>query len=312
MNVQDFTHLLQEPKKVVSAQQTQQLEEVLTEYPYFQAARAIHLKGLKNLNSFKYNNALKITAAYTTDRDILFEFITSEDFLQNSIADTISGKSIAVTETEVMSEEIVTAPKTDKTIIQTSEDKPLPQNVTDADAILNPKLFTSKDPKIDQDIEAEKERATLELGEPLTFTKNEKFSFGEWLQLTAKKTIDRGEHEKKTSKIPKQEVAPEDQEFEFEKDVLKKKKFDLIDRFIANNPKIVPSEKVQTSKSIQESAKIDKKELMTETLAKVYLEQKKYKKAIQAYKILSLKYPEKSGFFADRIKAVQKIQQENS
>ena len=51
---------------------------------------------------------------------------------------------------------------------------------------------------------------------------------------------------------------------------------------------------------------------MTETLARVYLEQKKYKNAIQAYKILSLKYPEKSSFFADRIKAVEKIQQENN
>ncbi len=51
---------------------------------------------------------------------------------------------------------------------------------------------------------------------------------------------------------------------------------------------------------------------MTETLAKLYLEQKKYKKAIQAYKILSLKYPEKSSFFADRIKAVKQLQKDNS
>ena len=49
---------------------------------------------------------------------------------------------------------------------------------------------------------------------------------------------------------------------------------------------------------------------MTETLARVYLEQKKYKKAIQAFKILSLKYPEKSGFFADQIRAVKKLQKE--
>ena len=39
-----------------------------------------------------------------------------------------------------------------------------------------------------------------------------------------------------------------------------------------------------------------------------YLEQKKYKKAIQSYRILSLKYPEKSSFFADRIEAVKKLQ----
>ena len=51
---------------------------------------------------------------------------------------------------------------------------------------------------------------------------------------------------------------------------------------------------------------------MTETLARVYLEQKKYDKAIKAFKILSLKYPEKSGFFADRIKAVKFLQQHNT
>lgn len=305
MNVQDFTHLLQEPSKVVSPEQTRQLEEVLTEYPYFQAARAIHLKGLKTLNSFKYNNALKVTAAHTTDRDILFEFITSEQFLQNSIADTISGKSRSVADTEVTSEEIVAIPKKDRAMIQSSVDRPLPQNIADADAILDPKLFASKDPKIDEDIEAKKERASLELGQPLTFTKDEKFSFGEWLQLTAQKTIDRGETENKPAK-----TANED--FELEKAVLKKKKFDLIDKFIATNPKIVPNKTIEASKHIQESSKIDKNELMTETLAKVYLEQKKYKKAIQAYKILSLKYPEKSGFFADRIRAVEKIQQENN
>ena len=44
---------------------------------------------------------------------------------------------------------------------------------------------------------------------------------------------------------------------------------------------------------------------MTETLAKVYLEQKKYVNAIKAYRILSLKYPEKSSFFATQIKAIK-------
>jgi predicted Zn-dependent protease len=83
-----------------------------------------------------------------------------------------------------------------------------------------------------------------------------------------------------------------------------------LDKFIENNPKIVPQEASNTKVDIKESTKFDKNELMTETLAKVYLEQKKYKKAIQAFKILSLKYPEKSGFFADQIQAVKKLQKE--
>ena len=45
---------------------------------------------------------------------------------------------------------------------------------------------------------------------------------------------------------------------------------------------------------------------VTETLAEIYFGQRLFDKAIKAYEILSLKYPEKSGFFADRIRAIKK------
>ncbi len=282
--------------------QTNQLEEVLKEYPYFQAARAVHLKGLKNLNSFKYNNALKIAASYTTDRDVLFDYITSKEFLQNAIADTISGKSAPLSAYETVSEEIKGPSVPKKTLIEDSKDRPLPQNLEQADAILDPKLFAAKDTEPAKAQKSEPDTGSLAIGEPLPFTKKEKYSFAEWLQLTSLKTIKRDE--KSTSdELPSIE-------FPLEEAVLKHKKFELIDKFIASKPKIIPKEN-PLKIDISESTKIDKKELMTVTLAKVYLEQKKYKKAIQAYKILSLKYPEKSGFFADRIKAVEKLQQEN-
>ena len=303
MNVKDFTYLLQNPNEAISSEQTKELDDVLSEFPYFQAARAVHLKGLKNLNSFKYNNALKITAAYTTDRDILFDFITSKEFSQNSIADSISGKITALKDTEIVAEEIVTAPNENRSLIEESVDEPLPQNIADANDILDPNLFKSKDPQVDAKIKREKEEAEaeLEIGQPLSFTQKEKYSFGEWLQLTSKKPIERKEIEQ----------GSEPENFELESIILKEKKFDLIDKFISERPKIVPNENQSPKVDTKKAAKFDSNELMTETLAKVYLEQKKYKKAMQAYRILSLKYPEKSGFFADRIKAVEKIQKEN-
>ncbi len=302
MNVQDFTYLLQHPEKVISNEQTQQLEDVLNEYPYFQAARALHLKGLKNGNSFKYNNALKLTAAYTTDRDVLFDFITSKEFLQNGIAETIQNEN-----GHADSEKVVEEPKQ---LAKSTDDNAIPRSKEVADHILDPKLFKSKDPLIDQKIAEEKQKAevTLELGKPLPFTKNEKHSFGQWLQLTSLKRIDREDPEKenKVARTPSESSAAR-----LEEDVLKKKKFELIDKFLDKSPKIEPQENTVTI-DIKSSLEFDRNELMTETLAKVYLEQKKYKKAVQAYKILSLKYPEKSGFFADRIRAVEKIQKENS
>ena len=48
------------------------------------------------------------------------------------------------------------------------------------------------------------------------------------------------------------------------------------------------------------------KDYMTETLAELYVKQHKYKEALKAYKVLSLKYPEKISLFADQIKFIKK------
>jgi tetratricopeptide (TPR) repeat protein len=138
----------------------------------------------------------------------------------------------------------------------------------------------------------------LEIGKPLIFSKNEKHSFQEWLQLSKINPIDRTESDfsEKTNR-----------ELEAEKN----KKLTLIDKFIEENPKIPPLSKEAIVKDFSVPIDEDKSYLMTETLAKVYLEQKKYQKAIQAYEILILKYPEKSSFFANRILDIQILQQNN-
>lgn len=79
MNVTDYTYLMNKPD-AITEQQAEALGSVLNEFPYFQSARALRLKGLYNQNSFKYNYALKVTAAHTADRSVLFDFITSENF----------------------------------------------------------------------------------------------------------------------------------------------------------------------------------------------------------------------------------------
>ena len=84
------------------------------------------------------------------------------------------------------------------------------------------------------------------------------------------------------------------------------KKFDLIDKFIKNSPKIQFSQEQESDSNIIVDKKL-KDELITETLAKIYVNQKKFKKAIKAYEILSLKYPKKSSFFADQIIYIKKL-----
>ena len=83
-------------------------------------------------------------------------------------------------------------------------------------------------------------------------------------------------------------------------------KFDLIDEFIKNPPKIKINNDYEVKLSFKTDQKI-KDELITETLAKIYVKQEKFNKAIKAYEILSLKYPKKSSFFADQINDIKKL-----
>ena len=82
------------------------------------------------------------------------------------------------------------------------------------------------------------------------------------------------------------------------------KKAAIIDKFIENNPKISPI-KEDVDFIVKEKSN-DISHLMTETLAQLYVEQKLYTKAIQAYKILQEKHPEQTEEFEERIEEIKK------
>ncbi len=82
---------------------------------------------------------------------------------------------------------------------------------------------------------------------------------------------------------------------------------DIIDLFIKNDPQIkVPKpEQINTENKAKKSAE-DHNDLVSETLAAIYIEQMLYHKAIETYEKLSLKFPEKSRYFADLIQSLEK------
>ncbi|TKC12297.1 hypothetical protein FA048_01365 [Pedobacter polaris] len=82
---------------------------------------------------------------------------------------------------------------------------------------------------------------------------------------------------------------------------------DIIDSFIKNEPQIRPpkAEQINTENKAKKSAE-DHNDLVSETLAAIYIEQMLYHKAIDTYEKLSLKFPEKSRYFADLIQSLEK------
>ncbi|MEG1544807.1 MAG: hypothetical protein RR382_09845 [Tannerellaceae bacterium] len=95
---------------------------------------------------------------------------------------------------------------------------------------------------------------------------------------------------------------------------------DLIDSFIQNEEHRasgtglgaeVANEPIKPPLSVKEMTDMHSKSLddsyFTETLAHIYIKQRRYEKALQIIKNLSLKYPKKNVYFADQIRFLEKL-----
>ena len=319
MNKQDFTYLLAHPEQLTT-DQIASVGDIVAHYPYFQPARALHLKGLKAKQSFKYNQELRVTAAYTTDRSILFDFITSEAFNQNEISKLIKQNTEVIKDLEVEDVDDISVNKS------VFIDDALKQHIKDSEGILDPELFEKKvsvKNLIDEeatpilvDLDVKSSDPTpeeqLNIGKPLDFHTNESRSFTEWLNITNFKPIQRPIVEPVIKQEAHTATQTKSQNQNFKLESALEKKLDIIDKFISSYPKISPIKQVAPSINLAQTKLVQNDSLMTETLARIYLEQKNYDKAIQSYRILILKYPEKSSFFADQIKAVKQLQANNT
>lgn len=94
---------------------------------------------------------------------------------------------------------------------------------------------------------------------------------------------------------------------------------ELIDEFIEKTEneigiKIQPIENQEEKEEVkvEESTTVpneieDDESCFTETLAKIYVKQQRYSKALEIIKKLSLKYPKKNAYFADQIRFLEKL-----
>ncbi len=211
------------------------LTELMTAFPFCQTNHLLHTKCLQNISSFHYNQSLKRTAAYASDRHRLFHLLT------------------------------------EKASIKKNKSKPTSKKTPP----------TKKDNSTGSEIDIKNQ---LSIGQPLGFQQQEKHSFNEWLKLSQVKPIQRIDTKKNLTQ-----------------------KVSLIEDFIANRKR--PSKKTAFFSAPQQAKESQSFhfDIVTETLAKVYLEQQHYEKAKQAYQQLSLKYPQKSSLFATQIELIEQL-----
>lgn len=82
----------------------------------------------------------------------------------------------------------------------------------------------------------------------------------------------------------------------------------IIDAFIekaSSSSIFTPHEKMEEDEKPIQIAQEEESEFLTETLAKIYIKQKKYTQALTIIKRLSLNFPKKSSYFADQIRFLE-------
>ena len=87
---------------------------------------------------------------------------------------------------------------------------------------------------------------------------------------------------------------------------------ELIDDFIGQGDKRIvltqrSDEEMQLPELPEENENAEEEDYFTETLAKIYIKQGRYTKAMEIIRRLSLKYPKKNRYFADQIRFLEKL-----
>lgn len=298
-----ISYLLQNPSEVVNSD-LPILKKAIEQYPYFYHLHALHLFALKNENHPSFEDILHTTSIYSYDRANLFHYIHQPKKVEipaNKTVETIVKpmlleKAIASEPVDLVKEneelEIADLDNTfDENLnesLQTVEN--IEEGILEEEQIpVNENVEIEVEFTDENNVETTQQHENIETESPAIVESNQNLSFGDWLKVGQKQHL----------------VI----EKETEEDLLKIEKQKVIDNFLANTPKITPLDKENTAPTpvLPSHNQAEFTELMTETLAQIYLEQHKYDKAIRAYKILSLKYPKKNTYFADRISEIEKL-----
>jgi hypothetical protein len=286
MKQQEFIDYLKYPN-VLEDSSIPSLNKIVETFPYFQTARLLFAKNLHNQNNIHYNEQLKIAAVYAPDRTVLYNLIYNYN----------PEFTTSVFNQEKTTQE-VTSLKIETELIIHKETLSIPLE-NSSELIINPiEVENTK-----EDIENTKQEARNKKQE----TEASQQLFSDWL-IRDTKIISNINKPPTAIAETLNPIIGDQQKFP-EKEKKQLSSHELIDQFIKTEPKIIPSKADFYSPAVKakESLK-EHDDFFSETLAKIYAKQGTTVKAIYIYEKLSLKYPEKSTYFADQIKKLKDSQ----
>jgi len=309
MNRSDFLNMIGS-KAPVSRTMLGEVYELVDLFPYFQSAHMLLLKGLRDNEDVKFEKQLRNSAVHIADREVLYYLLkpdTNTRLVEDDSGSAQKQEIFPVTDfsTETQQTVIETARNSEFLIseIEKDNEKPNPDGQEEiASTDTGHSVLISSDPYIDDStgvVLLMEENGQQE--EDKVFFMDPGFSFPGNDDLLELDTENLGSATiADISEISDNKAEPVKHESR------KQQQLELIEKFIIANPRIEPiKEKIPATVDLSKPHVEEKGGFVTETLARIYINQGYYSKAIDIYEKLSLKYPEKSSYFAAQIEKIK-------
>lgn len=293
---------------------TNELKKLVSQYPFYSTAHILLLKSLKDQDSPDFEVQLYKSSVYISDRELLLQFLNT-DFTYNE-------PEIQVAE-EKMQEKTTIEEDTGNTKILKNKDVRRKINDTFEGMGENISETISSQLKISE----LKDKDKLEYSPEIYFIEEERTGENNFITIEAKpdskiqnnadnknsESLLMVDDEEPFELIESEEIQKDKKEqrsngfdiSEYADEEIIKNSDDLISKFIQKNPRIEVKEVIDETQDISEDSVKEDSELLSETLIKVYIKQNLFEKAIHSYQKLSLKFPEKSAYFASQIKILE-------
>lgn len=326
MLIEEFIHTVKNPQ-VLNETQINALESIVLQYPFFETAHLLYVKGLQKQNSLSFSKQLRKTAIIANSRIILHELLHKKETVIEHLVESKEATDRVIEETKPIHSTITSSDQDIKVIYTTTPIVNYSQKVEETlpdvefnhseSSIPKPIEIASKTEtqvfdidKLNKTIEQEISRGIIQSYIESDFIKtpelnkienNEPVSFTDWLHKIQKESHTIQKTEIPTSEInQKSTVLTSKNE---EKPSFFNKNKQLIDKIIESDPGKLKlgNNKFFTPNIDAKQSLLENEHLVTETLAKIYALQGNINKAIRAYEILSLKFPQKSVYFTSLI-----------
>lgn len=315
------------------------IEKAQKEFPYFQTARILALQHTYIYNRDYFNEKLKNIAHFIPERRILQELFMPlkpvtdnqehikgealSDNLSEISTDTKTPVSDSLTMVSKERENIVTSPNPPEGSSETGQTrikgkrtgkKTLRENISD---LLEVQVFEMENADLSMDIFIPDTAIDIEKEYEDTTKDNEASAEPDPSLLTVTDDIMAADQKPASERHDNNyddillEILELDeivQENQGAAEIIIPSDADnggLIEEFLRNNPRIGPVKDDVPKDDVSVASIKEHDSLFTETLAKIYLKQGYFNKAILAYEKLILKYPEKSDYFAALIDEIK-------